>query len=337
MDSEEQLHFQNAYDRSYFAIIKREVHAFALKSGITQKRCAELDIVVAEILSNLSKHAQRGELFVKNIVESGQHGIEIISTDQGPGMADVQRVMNDGISTTNTLGGGLGAIKRLTNSLQLYSTKGWGTILYCSIFNKTLSSVKNPVNIKSLIVAKPNEVVCGDGFYYKVTKDCVKLFLGDGLGHGQEAHISAMAAIEAFKRCSSDSPQENIRFMHANVKKTRGLVGTVVILNRKTLTWSMCGVGNIQTKFQTGIASKSYMGYNGIIGMNIPGTLHDQEYKYEKGQTLIMCSDGIKTKWDIGTYPSILRYDLAILGAALYKDLARGTDDISIVTCKIDI
>lgn len=87
----------------------------------------------------------------------------------------------------------------------------------------------------------------------------------------------------------------------------------------------------------SGILTKNHLAYNGIIGLNIPATMNDQEVDYEKGQTMIMCSDGIKTRWDLNRYPGILRYDMSILGAAIYKDFARGTDDISVVTCKIDI
>ncbi len=99
----------------------------------------------------------------------------------------------------------------------------------------------------------------------------------------------------------------------------------------------MCGVGNIHTRLVDGITARSYLGYNGIIGMNIPYTLHNQRYNYEKGQMLVMCSDGIKSKWELTGYPGILRYDPAILGAAIYKDYTRGTDDTSIITCKIDL
>jgi hypothetical protein len=63
----------------------------------------------------------------------------------------------------------------------------------------------------------------------------------------------------------------------------------------------------------------------------------DQEIPYEKGQQLVMCSDGIKSRWDLFRYPNIMRYDLTIMEAALLKDFARNTDDMSIAACKINI
>ena len=59
------------------------------------------------------------------------------------------------------------------------------------------------------------------------------------------------------------------------------------------------------------------MAYNGIIGLNVPRTLNAQVVDYEKGQTLIMCSDGIKSKWDTNRYAPIQRYDASILSASI--------------------
>ena len=79
------------------------------------------------------------------------------------------------------------------------------------------------------------------------------------------------------------------------------------------------------------------MAYNGIVGLNLPRTLNAQEVIYEKGQHMVMCSDGIKSRWDTVKYPSILRYDLSVLSASLLKDFARNTDDMSVLACKINL
>lgn len=331
----QQLHFANASDRSYFAIIKKDIHALAQRAGLSDKRIAEADIVIAEIVSNLSKHAQNGELFVKQA--DGNIGIEITAIDEGPGMNDVTRMMADGVSTSNTLGHGLGAIKRLSDKFQVFSQKDWGTVLFCTLYNEPVPEKRKSIDIQSLVIPKPTEQVCGDGFYYKATKEHVKIFLGDGLGHGPEAHKSVMAAIEAFKVCPYVSPLEILRFIHNDVKRTRGLVGTVAVLDMKSRIWRICGIGNIQTKMINGVTSRGYLAYNGIIGLNIPNSLNDQMIPYEKGQMLAMCSDGIKSSWDVFRFPGITRYELAILNAAVYKDFARRTDDMSVVTCKINI
>jgi anti-sigma regulatory factor (Ser/Thr protein kinase) len=327
----------NAADRSYFAILKKEIHALAATAQFSARRLAEIDIVVAEIVSNLAKHASGGEVFVKLIEEKGVQGIEILSMDSGPGINDLKQMMQDGSSSKNTLGHGLGAIRRLTDFFQIYTQKGWGTLLLTRIFEKKVVAEKQRMatDVQALVVPKPGETECGDGFYFKQSKDHIKLFLGDGLGHGKEAALAVNKAIEAFKLCPEESPAENLRFINQSVKKTRGLVATIAIFHVRERRWSICGLGNIGTKFYSAGGVKTHSPYNGIVGLNMPNSMKDQDVPFEPGQCLVMCSDGLKSKWDVLKFPGILRNDLSLLNAALFKEFARNTDDTSIASCKI--
>ena len=47
-------------DRSYLSVLKRDVHRLAIQSGLPEKRIAEIDIVVAELGSNILKHGGGG-------------------------------------------------------------------------------------------------------------------------------------------------------------------------------------------------------------------------------------------------------------------------------------
>ncbi len=245
-------------------------------------------------------------------------------------------MMADGVSTKNTLGNGLGAMKRLSDVFQIYSQRDWGTIVLLRIFEKKLPHFRKApkVEIRSLLIAKPGELKCGDGFYSEINSNYIKLFLGDGLGHGAEAAKAVELAVEAVEKCTEEEPAEIIRYIHNYVKKSRGLVGTVAMFNIREKKWRTCGVGNILTKINTAGTVKGYMSYNGIIGLNVPHTLNSQETEYEKGQFLTMCSDGIKSRWENFKHPSIVRYDLSIFSAAILKDFGRYTDDMSVAMCK---
>ena len=328
-----------ASDRSYFAILKKEIHAITVNAGFSAKRIGEIDIIIAELVSNLVKHAGGGQLFVKLIEASGTQGIEIISVDDGKGMVDVTRMVADGVSTKNTLGHGLGAMKRLSDLFQVYSLKDWGTVILLRLYDEPLPFFIKPLkwDIKSVIIPKPGEQECGDGFFCNITNDYIRLFLGDGLGHGPEAAKAVTKAGEAFLECEIHEPVEIIRHINVAVKKTRGLVGTVAIFNLKQKKWQICGVGNIATKIYNPGSLKNYMAYNGIIGLNVPNSLNFQEIEYESGQYLMMCSDGLKSRWDTTKFPAIARYDSSIISASLLKEFARYTDDMSVVTCKINL
>lgn len=337
MDSHAHLMLK-ASDRSYFAILKKEIHTLAVTGKFSIKKAGEIDIVVAEMVSNLLKHAKGGIVLTKLFNNNDRNGMEIICMDEGPGIADISRMMTDGMSTKNTLGHGLGAMKRLSDEFQLYTQKDWGTIILSRIFTKQSEVWSQPAlaEIRSLLVPKPGLTICGDGFYTVTTPEHIKLFLGDGLGHGIEANKAVVKAGEAFMECTETSPGNIIRYIDESVKRTRGLVGAVAVFDLQQKKWSMCGVGNINTRIISAGKSKTYMPYNGIIGLNVPNTLNEQAVLHEYGQHIVMCSDGIKSRWDLARHPAILRYDLSLIAAVIMKDFARYTDDMSVAICKLN-
>lgn len=330
--------FFEAADRSYHALIKKEVHQLALAAQFTAKRIAELDIVVSEITSNFHKHASCGELLVGCLSDDGQVYLELICIDQGPGMSDIHRMMADGYSSKNTMGHGLGSIRRLVDVFDIFSLKDWGTILLVRIYRdqKPSDQRKKWMQVKPLVIAKPKEIRSGDGYYVERSDRYTKLMLADGLGHGIEANIATNEAIRAFKECPHHSPAEIIRFIHPKVRKTRGLVATIAVVDHQSKQLHIAGVGNISAKLTSADQPKKPLSYNGIIGHNIPNTIHDQTLNCESYHQLILCSDGIRSQWELKKMTTLARHDLSIQAAAIYKDYARRTDDMSIVIAKFN-
>jgi anti-sigma regulatory factor (Ser/Thr protein kinase) len=323
-------------DKSFVAFVKREIHNAATQQFFSQSRVGIIDIVVAELTSNVIKHAGRGELLYRFSTENDVKLVEIICVDNGPGIKDVTHAMKDGVSTTKTLGQGLGALGRLSDFFQVYSIVGWGTVCYCKIYGSSTSPASDLTSLrfKALNVSKPGQTVSGDGFQTLTTSNYTKIFMGDGLGHGKEAHDAVQLAITNFKVCLENDPVEILKFIHGPVKKTRGLVATVVTVDHNLKCWKICGIGNIATRLYEGLVNKNYISYNGIVGLNIPSTLKNHEADFGKHQCLIMTSDGIKNRWELSQFPSILRYDLMMLAAVIYKDSARKNDDMSILIAR---
>lgn len=321
-------------ERSYISFIKREIHNL-VKQGFSETKTAEIDIIVSELTSNIIKHASKGELLYKFQKTETDATFEVICIDHGPGIKDVPYSMQDGVSTTHTLGQGLGATNRLSSLFQLYSQPGWGTIAYSKVTTKPDTTEDPRLITRALLVCKPGEMVCGDS--YGIRKDATTsyFFLGDGLGHGEHAHDASMKGVLYFLNTKDKDPVDILRGMHIELKKTRGLVGTVAVLNHTTKRWKIFGIGNIATRINQGMIVKNYTPYNGIVGLNMPNTVAASDIEQEKYQYLIMCSDGIKTKWDMSKYPYILKHDPIILAAAIYKDHARHTDDMSILVSKV--
>ncbi len=329
-------------DRSYVSFVKREIHNLLVKSGFSESRTGETDIIVSELTSNLIKHAQSGELLYKvSEEENSNKAFEIIALDNGKGTDDIQRMIRDGASTTNTLGNGLGALQRLSDFFQIYSVAGGGTVAVSKIFVKPIPEFKRSTQPKMLIkavqVCYPGETFCGDGYSVMETPDETRIFVGDGLGHGPNAYDAVQEAIKAFRECTLASSGEVLKYIHQKVKKTRGLVATVAILNHKTKRWNICGVGNISTRLHQGIQYKNYMSHNGIVGLNIPGSMNDYSVEAEQFQTIVMCSDGIRTRWELARYSGILKHDPSIIASMIFKDHARRNDDMTVLVGKVNL
>nr|WP_199156757.1 serine/threonine protein kinase [Pedobacter sp. ASV2] len=324
-----------ANDRSYFSLLKKDIHQRLLDAGMDEARIAQVDIIAAEMTSNLFKYADQGEILFGLFSENGVPYVELISIDSGPGMQYPSRMMQDGISTSNTLGAGLGSIKRLSDTFDIYSMPGWGTILLSRTYIGNRPITKKGLIVRPLVVSKPGERISGDGFVCRISDDNYKLLLGDGLGHGPEANHAVNEAAKIFKVFPEDSPTETLRFIHSSIRKTRGMVANVTHYDSLKGVWSSAGIGNIMAKWLGPASSKNHMSYNGIVGHNIPNTMNDQLCSTTEYNQLILCSDGIKTRWEISKYPGILKHDPSVLAAAIYKDHARRTDDMSIIVIKV--
>lgn len=328
-----------ANDRSYFSILKKDIRQQAEKAGFHDKKLHDIDLILSEITSNLHKYAEDGEILAGIFQEGDNCYLEMISIDHGPGMNYSQNIMTDGFSSERNLGMGLGSIKRLSDKFDIYSVKGWGTILLSRVYKnipQQRTGLSAKIEIRPLIVAMPGQSVSGDGTYYSIDERYFRLLVADGLGHGQEANTAVNEAVIAFKASRSISPAVILKDIHQSILKTRGMVGTVVVLDIITKTWTMAGIGNISTRMSNFLDSKNQMSHNGIIGHNIPVTINNQELQLSDYHQATLCSDGIKPRWELAKYAGINRCDLSIQAAAIYKDYARHSDDMSVVIAKIN-
>src|SRR4051812_41033185 len=82
---------------------------------------------VSEIARNVVVHAGTGEIVLRMQQDGRRHGLRIVATDEGPGIADLERALSDGYSTAGSLGVGLPGARRLMDSLEIDSEVGRGT------------------------------------------------------------------------------------------------------------------------------------------------------------------------------------------------------------------
>jgi serine/threonine-protein kinase RsbT len=97
-----------------------------------------LATAISEVARNITTYARRGEVSVGIVRDgAGRRGIRVVASDQGPGIEDVERAMQDGYTTGGGLGLGLPGARRLVDDFALDSEPGRGTTVTLVKWSRT--------------------------------------------------------------------------------------------------------------------------------------------------------------------------------------------------------
>lgn len=103
--------------------------ALASEAGFSGADLVMIATAVSEVARNIIEYARPGQVAISIINNGHRRGLEVIARDQGPGIADVARAMEDGYSTARGLGLGLPGSRRLMDEFHVDSKIGRGTII----------------------------------------------------------------------------------------------------------------------------------------------------------------------------------------------------------------
>ncbi|MBT2727735.1 anti-sigma regulatory factor [Bacillus sp. ISL-75] len=90
---------------------------------------ARITTAISELARNIYLYAGQGEIRIERINGRDKRGIKVIAADNGPGIRDIRKVMEDGYSTSGGLGAGLPGVKRLMDEFDITSSLEEGTII----------------------------------------------------------------------------------------------------------------------------------------------------------------------------------------------------------------
>ena len=117
--------------------IQREVDVYiamgygrklASSLGFNDIERTKIEIMILELARNILHHANgAGDIIVVPVEEAHRRGVLITARDDGPGIPDIARALQDGFSTAGTLGAGLPGVKRLADAFTIESEVGSGT------------------------------------------------------------------------------------------------------------------------------------------------------------------------------------------------------------------
>ena len=101
----------------------------ASKLGFSSTDLTLIATAISELARNIVMYAKEGEIVVRLVRSSEKQGIVVIARDKGPGIPDVGQTLQDGYSTSRSLGLGLPGVRRLMDEFEIQSEIGLGTVV----------------------------------------------------------------------------------------------------------------------------------------------------------------------------------------------------------------
>lgn len=104
-------------------------HQLARDLGFSLTDVTMIATAISEIARNITSYAGRGAIRIALQDRDGRKALVVWAEDDGPGIANIERALEDGFSTGRGLGLGLPGARRLMDRLTVDSAPGRGTVV----------------------------------------------------------------------------------------------------------------------------------------------------------------------------------------------------------------
>lgn len=101
--------------------------ALAERAGFGLTDLAIIATAISELARNALQYAKWGDIVVRCVEDGDRMGVLVMATDAGPGIANIAQALQDGYSSSGSLGLGLPGVKRLMDEFEISSEPGHGT------------------------------------------------------------------------------------------------------------------------------------------------------------------------------------------------------------------
>lgn len=327
------LHSSATQDESTIIVLRSKLVAFANRLGISDLKRENMLLVAAELASNNIKHA--GGRGMIQVWQQPGPILDILALDYGPGIADLSRAEEDGYSTANTFGKGLGAIRRLSDEAYIYTqqesgdkVKKWSGTVFLARFHagakkRGIPGVELGLFSRSLSDTRYN----GDRIYLKKDGKRLCWLHLDGLGHGEEAQFATNNLAEHLSHSSEMGAI--LSGVDSQLVKTRGAVGVICEVDLSRRNMRLLGVGDMHAHIYDGEQMQQVFFAPGILGRE-HRTTSAFEMVLGKRSVVLTASDGIRRNWDIGNFTGLFNQHPQLIAYTLGNIMGRISDDQSI-------
>lgn len=327
------LHSGSTHDESSLVLLRSKLFAITNRLGIPDLKRENIMLVAAELATNNVKHA--GGRGMVQIWQQPGPVLDILSVDYGPGIGDMAQAEQDGYSTSNTFGKGLGAIRRLSDESYFYTQnrsasqipKWSGTVFLARFFigSGKAATLGKDIGLfsRSLSDTRHN----GDRIYLQKKDGRLCWLHLDGLGHGEEAQRATS------NLASHVTSHADIGTVLSEVDRqlvpTRGAVAVVGEIDTVHLRYNLIGVGDMHARICEQDEMQHIAFAPGILGRE-HRAIAPFSGKLGKRSVVVTASDGIRRNWDTGNFNGLFNQHPQLIAYTLGNIMGRVSDDQSI-------
>ena len=321
-------------ESSQIAEARQVASQLATTLGFDATNAGRVALVATELATNIVKHGGGGELLISDYDAGSVGGVQLIALDKGPGIANLALSFEDGYSSAGTAGEGLGAIRRQSQHVEIATWPGHGTAILARLSANGSMTSRHPGATAYGCISIPirGEEICGDDCAVVDTDAGPALIVADGLGHGPQAAIAANEAIRLFHSHKARPVAELLDYLHNGLRATRGAAVAIARFDRQQHRIQYGGIGNIAGVIVSPEGMRRMVSLNGTAGHNARKILAF-DYAWSGG-LVVMHSDGLGTSWSLDRYPGLSRMDPTLIASVLYRDFARGRDDVTVLVAR---
>jgi anti-sigma regulatory factor (Ser/Thr protein kinase) len=306
---------------------RRLAAAAAERAGLPVDRVHRVALAVTELATNLVKHAGRGL-----VVVSGLPGaLDVLSLDRGPGIRRLGDSMRDGFSTTGSMGGGLGTVRRSCDAFDIFPVPGKGTAVLARW--RTRPEPAGP-RVGAAMTTAPGETACGDQWLALTVGESLNVVVSDGLGHGEPAERASKAAVDVFAGAVGEGlgPARLLGVMQPVLLGTRGATVAVAQVTPSAGRLRFSGVGNVAGRLypRPGARPSALLSRPGIVGGVRPRVV-ETTHEWHPSSWLTLHSDGVSERWQADAWPGLFDHDPALVAGWILAQHGRGRDDACVV------
>lgn len=114
-------------EESDIVAVRNIVKSAAARLKFSLIEATKLVTAVSELARNTFTHGGGGIVTIDEWSSGGKFGLRVVFEDHGPGIANIEQAMQEGITTWNGMGVGLPGSKKLVDEFAIESTVGKGT------------------------------------------------------------------------------------------------------------------------------------------------------------------------------------------------------------------